>query len=63
MAKIPVREEPAATAHFMLSENLEIIVPATGIGYVDGYVTALNCNKPTAIFQADKIIGCWLEGV
>lgn len=63
MAKILVQEGPATTAHFLLFENHEIVVPATEIGYVDGYVTAMNCCKPTAIFQIDKIIGCWLEGV
>ena len=63
MARIVVTENNTTTANFMLNENLTICVPATNIGYMDGYVTAMNGNEPTAIFQADKIIGCWMEGV
>lgn len=63
MSKIIVTENNVAKALFMLNENLTVCVPATEIGYVDGYVTALYDSKPTAIFQSDKIIGCWMEGV
>lgn len=62
MAKNIVYEQPSPRACFMLNENLTIFVSATDIGYMDGYLTALDANKPTAVFQADKIIGCWIEG-
>ena len=63
MAKILVTENNATTAHFMLNENLTICVPATHVGYMDGYISAFDNNKLIAEFKANKIIGCWMEGV
>ena len=63
MAKILVTENNTTTAHFMLNENFTIRVQATHIGYMDGYASAFNGTNLMAEFRADRIIGCWLEGV
>lgn len=63
MAKIMVSEKcSVTTAHFMVSENYIIVVPATEIIHIDGYIVAFNHDKISIIFNADKVMGCWLEG-
>ncbi len=46
----------------MLSNDLIVSVKGTRIVYEDEHILVWWDDQCSAIFQASKVVGCWLEG-